>query len=59
MIKVEEQKQSIWTKNLNLAFVYIFVFLFGLVVVFIMTTVLNNKVKEINEESYVTTTRNM
>jgi len=58
-MSVEEQKQSIWNKNLNLAFVYIFVLLFGLVVVFIMTTVLNNKVKEISEESYLTTNQNM
>lgn len=56
---MEENKKNIWNKNLNLAFVYIFVFLFGLMVVFIMTTILNNKVKEISEESYITTNQNM
>jgi len=56
---MEEEKQSIWHRNLNLAFVYIVVFLFGLVVVFIMTTILNNKVNEINSESYLITEQNM
>lgn len=56
---MEEKKQSVWNKNLNLAFAYIFVFLFGLVVVFIMTTILNNKVKEISDESYMTINQNM
>ena len=40
---MEEEKQSIWHRNLNLAFVYVVVFLFGLVVVYAMTTVLNKK----------------
>ena len=49
---MEEEKQSIWHTNLNLAFVYIVVFLFGLVVVYAMTTVLNNKLEEINKDAY-------
>lgn len=52
---MEEEKQnsvSIWHRNLNLAFVYGVVFLFGLVVVYIMTSILNNKVEELNQESY-------
>lgn len=49
---MQEEKQSIWHRNLNLAFVYIVVFLFGLVVVYAMTTVLNNKVEEINNQSF-------
>ena len=47
---MEEKQQSIWHRNLNLVFVYIVIFLFGLVVVFIMTSVLNKKVQEINNE---------
>lgn len=47
-----EEKQSIWHRNLNLAFVYIVIFLFGLVVVYAMTTILNNKVNELNESIY-------
>ena len=52
--KMEEEKEtsvSIWHKDLNLVFVYVVVFLFGIVVVYIMTTVLNNKVEEINNGS--------
>lgn len=52
MINVEEEKQSIWHRNLNLAFVYVVILLFGLVVVFVMTNVLNNKVNELNEGIY-------
>ena len=47
-----EEKKSIWYRNLNLAFVYIVIFLFGLIVVFAMTTILNNKVNELNESMY-------
>ena len=49
-----EEKQtsvSIWHRDLNLVFVYVVVFLFGLLVVYIMTTVINNKVEEINSTS--------
>ena len=56
---MEEEKQSIWHRNLNLAFVYVVVFLFGLVVVYAMTTVLNKKVEEINRESYSVYEQNM
>lgn len=47
---MEEKQQSIWHRDLNLVFVYVVVFLFGLVVVFIMTSVLNKKVQELNSE---------
>ena len=47
---MEDKQQSIWHRDLNLVFVYIVVFLFGLVVVFIMTSVLNKKVQELNSE---------
>lgn len=57
MINVEE-KESIWHRNLNLAFVYIVIFLFGLVVVYAMATVLNNKVNELNESFYTTQNNN-
>ena len=57
MINVEE-KESIWHRNLNLVFVYIVIFLFGLVVVYAMATVLNNKVNELNESFYTTQNNN-
>lgn len=47
----KETSVSIWHKDLNLVFVYVVVFLFGLLVVYIMTTVINNKVEEINSAS--------
>ena len=47
---MEEKTQSIWHRDLNLVFVYVVVFLFGLIVVFIMTSVLNKKVQELNSE---------
>jgi len=52
---VEEQKEtsvSIWHRDLNLVFVYVVIFLAGIVIVSIMTTILNNKVNEINEGIY-------
>ena len=56
---MEEEKQSIWHRNLNLAFVYIVIFLCGLVVVSIMTNILNSKVQEINEMTYGISEQNM
>lgn len=53
--RMEEEKQtsvSIWHRDLNLVFVYVVVFLFGLVVIYIMTSVLNNKVEELSQEPY-------
>lgn len=48
---MEEKKDSILFKKLDLAFVYLFVFLVGIAIVLIMTTYLNNKVKEFSDES--------
>jgi len=45
---MEEKKESILFKNMNLVFVYVVIFIFGLVTVFIMTSVINHKVDEIN-----------
>ena len=45
---MEEKKESILFKDMNLVFVYVVIFLFGLVTVFIMTNVINGKVEEIN-----------
>ena len=53
---MEEQKEtsvSIWHRDLNLIFVYVVIFLAGIAVVSIMTTILNNKVNEINQEIYL------
>lgn len=52
---MEEEKQSsvsIWHRDLNLIFVYVVIFLAGLIVVTIMTSILNNKVNEINSSMY-------
>ena len=46
-----EKKESIWFKKMDLAFVYLFIFLVGIVIVMIMTSYINNKVKEFNEET--------
>lgn len=51
---MKEKKQSIWFKKLDLAFVYLFIFLVGIAIVLIMTSYLNNKVKEFTEESLAT-----
>ena len=55
---MEEEKEtsvSIWHRDLNLVFVYVVIFLAGIVVVSIMTTILNNKVNEINSGMYTNT----
>lgn len=46
-----EKKESVLFKKLDLAFVYLFVFLVGIAIVLGMTSYLNNKVKEFNEDS--------
>lgn len=46
-----KKKESLWFKKIDLAFVYLFVFLAGIAIVMIMTSYLNNKVKEFNEET--------
>ena len=49
----ENKKTSFLFKKLNLVFVYFCIFIVGLVIVFIMTSYLNNKVKEFNTELIV------
>ena len=45
-----EKKNSILFKKLDLVFVYSFIFFIGIAIVLMMTTYLNNKVKEFNQE---------
>ncbi len=54
---VDEKKESILFKNLDLAFVYIFIFLVGVGIVLFMTNYLNDKVKEFTKESLVYSNR--
>ena len=52
---MEEEKEtsvSIWHRDLNLVFVYVVIFLAGIVVISVMTTILNNKVNDINQGFY-------
>ena len=56
---MEEEKQSIWNRNLNLGFVYAVVFVSGLIIVYIMTNVINEKVQEINNATYLPVEQNM
>lgn len=51
---MEEEKESILNKSLNLTFVYVFIFLFGLAIVFSMISIINDKVEELNFEVYNT-----
>lgn len=46
-----EKKENILFKKLDLAFVYLFIFLVGIAIVLSMTSYLNNKVKEFNDNS--------
>ena len=46
----ETKKDSILLKKLDLVFVYTFIFFLGIAIMLIMTTYLNNKVKEFNYE---------
>ena len=46
-----EQKGNVLFKKLDLVFVYLFVFLVGVAIVLGMTSFLNDKVKEFNEEA--------
>lgn len=55
---MEEQKQTIWHRNLNLIFVYVVIFLAGIATVSIMLNIINNKVNEINNDIYTTTEYN-
>lgn len=45
------EKESILFKKLDLVFVYLFVFLVGIAIVLAMTSYLNNKVKEFNQNT--------
>lgn len=45
---MEEKKESILFKDMNLIFVYVVIFIFGIVTVFIMTNIINGKVEELN-----------
>lgn len=47
---MEEKKGNILFKKLDLVFVYSFIFVIGMAIVLIMTSYLNNKVKEFNQE---------
>ena len=46
-----EKKESVLFKRLDIAFVYLFVFLVGIAIILGMTSYLNNKVKEFNENA--------
>ena len=48
---MEEKKENTLFKKLDVAFVYLFIFLVGVAIVLTMTSYLNNKVKEFNENS--------
>ena len=50
-----EKKKSIWFRELDLVFVYLIIFLVGVAIVLGMTSYLNNKVKEFNENSIAIT----
>lgn len=48
---MEQKKENILLKKLDLAFVYLFIFLVGIAIVLGMTSYLNKKVSEFAEES--------
>ena len=47
---MEEKKKSILFRDLDLVFAYAFIFFVGIAIVLGMTTYLNSKVKEFNNE---------
>ena len=51
---MDEKKESFLFKKLDLAFVYLFVFLVGIAIVLAMTSYLNGKVQEFNDDSVAT-----
>ena len=57
-MKESESKGTILFKKLDLAFIYLFIFLVGIAIVLAMTSFLNNKVKEFNEEAIAMATQN-
>ncbi len=46
---MNEKKESVLYKELNVGFVYVFVLIVGFIIVFSMITFLKNKVNEITE----------
>ena len=54
-MKKTERKESILFKKLDLAFVYLFIFLVGVAIILTMTSYINNKVKEFNEQTIAET----
>ena len=46
---MEQNKKSLLFKDINLIFVYVVIFIFGLITVFVMTNIINDKVDEINK----------
>lgn len=48
---MDNKKETVLFKRLDLAFVYLFIFLVGIAIVLLMTSYLNNKVKEFNDNS--------
>lgn len=59
-VKVERfnKNKSVLFKNLNLVFVYAFIFIFGMIIVFVVTSYLNYKVKEFTESSIAIASNN-
>ncbi|MBR6690642.1 MAG: hypothetical protein IKL65_04865 [Bacilli bacterium] len=53
-----DKKENILFKKLDLVFVYLFIFLVGIAIVLMMTSYLNNRVKEFNEETIAITQQN-
>jgi len=51
---MDEKKESILFKKLDLAFVYIIILIFGIAIVFIMTSYINNKVEEFSADAITT-----
>ena len=51
---MKEEKEKFLFKKLDLVFVYLFIFIVGIIIVFIMTTYINNQVKECTEETMYT-----
>lgn len=52
----QEKRENFLFKKLDLAFVYLFIFLVGVAIVLSMTSYLNNKVKEFNNNSVLVET---
>lgn len=47
----QEKKENVLFKNMNLAFVYAVVFGIGILIIFLMTNYLNQKVNEFTDAS--------